>query len=84
MWWDDIGELESAKAILAAEIVLPMKLPHLFAGKRQPCNPTLLYGPHRTRQWLLAKAAAEQAGVKFICIDVSRLPEVYVIIRAID
>lgn len=62
--WNDIVGFERAKDVLDAEIVLPIKLPHLFEGRRQPCNPVLLYGPHEKDKSCLAEAAAGEAGVK--------------------
>ena len=58
--WDDIVGLEKAKKILKEAIILPIKFPHLFKGKRKPWKSILLYGPPGTGKSLLAKAAATE------------------------
>ncbi len=34
--WDDIAGLEGAKGALKEAVILPIKFPHLFVGKRTP------------------------------------------------
>ena len=58
--WEDVAGLEGAKEALKEAVILPIKFPHLFTGKRQPWKGTgiLLYDPLGTRKSYLAKAEA--------------------------
>lgn len=42
--WEDIAGLEAAKESLKEAVILPIKFPHLFTGKRTPWRGILLYG----------------------------------------
>lgn len=60
--WDDVAGLETAKNLLKEAVLLPIKFPHLFIGKRTPWKGILLYGPPGTGKSYLAKAVATEAG----------------------
>ena len=42
--WSDVAGLEGAKDALKEAVILPIKFPHLFTGKRQAWRGILLYG----------------------------------------
>ena len=42
--WDDIAGLHVAKEALKETVIMPVKFPHLFTGKRKPWRGILLYG----------------------------------------
>lgn len=60
MQWDDVAGLEAAKDALKEAVILPVKFPQFFTGKRKPWSGLLLYGPPGTGKSYLAKVTRHQ------------------------
>ena len=71
--WDDVAGLETAKSSLKEAVILPVKFPQLFQGKRKPWQGILLYGPPGTGKSFLAKAVATEADSTFFSVSSSDL-----------
>ncbi|KAG5577986.1 hypothetical protein H5410_058120 [Solanum commersonii] len=71
--WNDVAGLESAKQALQEAVILPVKFPQFFTGKRRPWRAFLLYGPPGTGKSYLAKAVATEAESTFYSVSSSDL-----------
>ncbi|ORX89750.1 Vps4 [Clohesyomyces aquaticus] len=71
--WDDVAGLEVAKEELQEAVVLPMKFPQLFTGRRQSRKGILLYGPPGTGKSYLAKAVATEVDATLFSVSSSDL-----------
>jgi len=71
--WDDVAGLEGAKDALKEAVILPVKFPQFFTGKRKPWSGLLLYGPPGTGKSYLAKAVATEADSTFFTVSSSDL-----------
>ncbi|KAJ6433012.1 hypothetical protein OIU84_020112 [Salix udensis] len=71
--WSDVAGLENAKQALQEAVILPVKFPQFFTGKRKPWRAFLLYGPPGTGKSYLAKAVATEADSTFFSVSSSDL-----------
>ncbi|KAF3552332.1 hypothetical protein DY000_02002700 [Brassica cretica] len=77
--WTDVAGLESAKQALQEAVILPVKFPQFFTGKRRPWRAFLLYGPPGTGKSYLAKAVATEADSTFFRIPFAAKASVQVL-----
>ncbi|KAH0571695.1 Katanin (p60) [Spironucleus salmonicida] len=63
--YEDIAGLDDAKKVLTEAIVMPIKMPTFFTGKRKPWKGVLMFGPPGTGKTQIAKAIATEAGCTF-------------------
>lgn len=75
--WDDVCGLLKAKEALIEDVILPIKFPQMFVGKRKPWKGILLYGPPGTGKSLLAKACATEANGTFYSVSASNIISKY-------
>ena len=71
--WSDVAGLDAAKEALKEAVILPVKFPQFFTGKRKAWSGFLLYGPPGTGKSFLAKAVATEADSTFFSISSSDL-----------
>ena len=71
--WEDVAGLEGAKDALKEAVILPVKFPQFFTGKRKPWSGILMYGPPGTGKSYLAKAVATEADSTFFSVSSSDL-----------
>lgn len=75
--WNHIGGLDVAIDDIKSEVILPMKVPHIFSNQHNHKPPTgvLLHGPPGCGKTMLAKATAKEAGARFINLEVAMLTD---------
>lgn len=69
MKWDDVAGLEGAKEALKEAVILPVKFPQFFTGKRKPWSGILMYGPPGTGKSYLAKVCGGNERGELVCLS---------------
>jgi SpoVK/Ycf46/Vps4 family AAA+-type ATPase len=75
--YNSIAGHDEAKRLLQEAIIMPMLVPELFNGIRQPWKGVLLFGPPGTGKTMLAKATAAVAGINFFNTSAASLVSKY-------
>ena len=75
--WDQIAALHDAKRLLRECCVMPLLMPDLFTGLREPWKGVLLFGPPGTGKTLLAKAVASETGTTFFNVTAASVISKY-------
>jgi vacuolar protein-sorting-associated protein 4 len=68
-----IAGMDAAKHALSEAVILPLRFPSLFTGKRRPWQGVLLFGPPGTGKTMVVRALAEEAKAELICLSASDL-----------
>eukprot|EP01038_Epipyxis_sp_PR26KG_P005841 gene5841-8059_t len=71
--FNDIAALDEPKRILNETVILPLLVPELFTGIREPWKGILLFGPPGTGKTMLAKAIAHNSCSAFFNCSASSL-----------
>jgi SpoVK/Ycf46/Vps4 family AAA+-type ATPase len=70
----DIVGLEDLKQDMIRDVVMPLKQPKLYAST---ASTALLYGPPGNGKTVVAKAAANEAGVSFVLFECDKVKDSY-------